>query len=979
MNNDIKINGPLRSQSNDNGKSVLIKEPVIGIVKDNIDANRTGEIKVYIPNFGSMNIDDSNSWTPVRYAMPYYGLTKPVSTGDGYGEYVGNSHSYGMWFPAPDIGTQVLCIFVNGSIERGYYIGCIPEPTALQMIPAIGAVTGVVLNEGEASSYGASPKLPTTNINTNDKNKANSNEFLKEGKPLHSYHAATFNRQGILRDAIRGPISSSAQRESPSRVAGMSTPGRPIYEGGLKDNEVKGKAASKDNASLKIIGRRGGHTFVMDDGDIEGKDQLMRLRTPNGHQIMMNDSNEVLSIMHSNGLSYIELGKEGTIDIYGTNSINFRTNGDFNIHADRNINLNAKEQVNINSKNLFSNTDESTSFRSGTTFATYSVGNYTIKTDASYGAMASGNASLNSSGLTYINGGRINLNTGSPSLTPDKIKPPTLSAHTDTVYDSEKGYLASPGKLTSIVSRAPAHFPWEAAGKGIAIDIKLDAPETTTSVPTMASDVAPSKTTSPALISTVSSSIKTPLGEATKAVTSQMAVNAATGLASEAVKTGMGIVDTANGKLAVVGALAQTPKELGALLKPGSDIAIQKAIDSGADISKAMPSAVFSGKDGVNNLNALTKDNTAAVNTFTSSLDEAKKKLISTGVLKGNETSTSGATGLVLAGAVMGADNVTKSVGTYIRSLPAIGSTIGESLKSIDTGVNGAIAKLNSVNSLTGVLPTSVGNALNGLTAKIGIPAALGALTSLKGNLSSLAGMGDFAAKTAQSLSSSVESLSNKLFDGIKNSIPKLPSGKLLDLSGPENKIKEVGDLTSGAMNSLTSTANGLMDGIKLPNALTGTNPLSAVATAASESIKGAVNTVTNGTLSEGIGGISKTLSSVGGAAGAIGLTSISANLNSAKALLSGAQSAINGVNKLSSALDKLPALPPAGLDKMAKDMFGSKASELENALKSFGDGIKVPTLASGTVKLDSLVSQSAKLLGNPKIPPIPMGDGTST
>ena len=44
------------------------------------------------------------------------------------------------------------------------------------------------------------------------------------------------NQQGIIRDPIRGPISSSASREPASRVGwGVSTPGRPIYEGGYDD------------------------------------------------------------------------------------------------------------------------------------------------------------------------------------------------------------------------------------------------------------------------------------------------------------------------------------------------------------------------------------------------------------------------------------------------------------------------------------------------------------------------------------------------------------------------------------------------------------------------------------------------------------------------------------------------------------------------------------------------------------------------
>ena len=100
--------------------------------------------------------------------------------------------------------------------------------------------------------------------------------------------------------------------------------------------------------TIDVVTRRGGHSLVMDDGDIIGRDQLIRLRTALGHQILMSDDGQMLSILHSNGQTYIELGKEGTVDLYATNSVNVRTQGDLNLHADNDINLNAKN-VNLNS------------------------------------------------------------------------------------------------------------------------------------------------------------------------------------------------------------------------------------------------------------------------------------------------------------------------------------------------------------------------------------------------------------------------------------------------------------------------------------------------------------------------------------------------------------------------------------------------------------------------------------------------------
>jgi uncharacterized protein (DUF2345 family) len=61
----------------------------------------------------------------------------------------------------------------------------------------------------------------------------------------------------------------------------------------------------------------------------------------------MSDDGQCLHIIHANGQSWVELGKEGTIDMYATNSVNIRTQGDLNLHADNNININAKNDLNI--------------------------------------------------------------------------------------------------------------------------------------------------------------------------------------------------------------------------------------------------------------------------------------------------------------------------------------------------------------------------------------------------------------------------------------------------------------------------------------------------------------------------------------------------------------------------------------------------------------------------------------------------------
>ena len=147
-----KAKGSLKRSSPYGGGANPRMTPVIGIVKDNADNTRSGRIQVYLQDNSGRDPEDIDNWRTVRFLSPFFGLTRATASNEGNGTYKGNSSSYGMWFSPPDIGTEVLCLFVNGDLNEGYYIGCVPEPDALHMVPAIGAATKIVPNAGEAKS-----------------------------------------------------------------------------------------------------------------------------------------------------------------------------------------------------------------------------------------------------------------------------------------------------------------------------------------------------------------------------------------------------------------------------------------------------------------------------------------------------------------------------------------------------------------------------------------------------------------------------------------------------------------------------------------------------------------------------------------------------------------------------------------------------------------------------------------------------------
>lgn len=453
--------------------------PFIGVVVNNIDNTRSGRLQVWIAEFGATTADgapdltDDSLWRTVDFVSPFYGTTEKTSTSVGPGSYPGNQQSYGMWFTPPDMGTRVICFFVAGDPAQGYYTGCVPEIGLNHMLPAIGAAPKsqyVPGNKAQTAYFANASQLPVTEINSENSQVSDSPRFFAQPKPVHSVQAAIYFQQGLDNDSERGPIGSSAQRESPSTVYGISTPGKPIYAGGLDPDTIRKQldAGTVKPQDVQVIGRYGGHTLVMDDGDLDGNNALFRMRSAKGHQVMMNDSADFIYIAHANGQTWIELGVEGTVDVYSTNSVNVRTEGTINLHADKDINMYAGGNISMKS-------GAATNIGAVTTMNLAAEAGMTLYSTAALGVRSDGSLSLQGSTSSWQGGtklalkaGRIDLNGGSAkTVTPPKLYPKrTLD---DTSFDNSTGWKVKTGALESIVTRAPTHEPYRYHNQGVSV------------------------------------------------------------------------------------------------------------------------------------------------------------------------------------------------------------------------------------------------------------------------------------------------------------------------------------------------------------------------------------------------------------------------------------------------------------------------------------------------------------------------------
>jgi hypothetical protein len=814
MSENIERNrGRPQSYKFDRGGTPTEFGPYIGKVKNNTDDTRTGTLKVYIKEFAGPNEDDEKLWKTVRYVPPFYGYTPRNNTtgSGGAGSYTGNQNSYGMWFVPPDLGIEVMCFFVGGDPDKGYWVGCVPQNGVTQMLPAIGAVKNfkTQTNEQKTLTSGAQAKqLPVVELNNENNTLKDNPRFWTLEKPVHSYVFAVLANQGLLGDTIRGPITSSAQRETPSSSYGIITPGRPIYQGGLTEEDVRKKVQSGQTslADIKIEGRRGGHSIVLDDGDLEGFDNLIRIRTAKGHQITMSDDGDCFYIIHANGQTWIEMGTEGTVDVYSTNSVNVRTQGTLNLHSDKEININAGELLNIRAKNLQIESEKNTSFSAGGPFLIYGQKSISLFSDQLLGLKCL-RGSWDAGVQLGLKAVRIDLN--GPFNADLVAAPPPITKFSldDVKFSPSQGWIKGSDKIDTICSRAPTHEPYPYHNKGV---------QQQTSILSGGGSTFPAPDAAGALLSAAGTSVPSPVNvgqilKQTKAsAIGKLSVGDVTALTAQAkasVSQAADVIDVAKG----IGEYGFQPAQLevAGLIKPGTintlaqQIQInppfptqadneesEKLVAQGIDItpdfvaqSKKLTDAlrsptVWTGKDGVSNLDNFLQNPTLQTLTQQTLMEKSYTGLQTAGIVLGTETPS------VLGSLLQPATKYgVGSVATWIESTS---TGLGNNLSSI-TGNFGNLGGVNAgINNLAGSVTGGINQTLDNISRDLSntVSNALGGSGSNPlNNLVGGASGGLQIQLNSANLGSQLSSLSGQLSGKFSN-LGATAGGQLNNLAG---------------------------------------------------------------------------------------------------------------------------------------------------------------------------------------------------
>lgn len=445
----------------------------VGIVKQIDTSTSTGRLLVYVKQLGGPDPNDPSNWKLVSYASPYFGQTTGKSSAefakanDNLNTFLNTSQTYGFFMVPPDIGNQVLCCFIPGTVE-GYWFACINKSASIYMTPAIGAVEHRLIDPVSIRESGftldESKKYPVSEWNDNLE-KGYSKPTKEVPKPLHVYKTAQLLIQGLDGDEVRGTITSSSQRDPISSVFGFSTPGRPIppQDPSLDPNLATKLASGNFNPSnFKVSARVGGHTMVMDDGDIYGKNNLVRLKSSNGHQILMHDTEGIIYISNASGTAWVELSKEGDILIYGARDMSVRTSGNLMMHSDKSISFFAKEDINFaTTKNL--NVEAQEINQTALVKMALFGKKMTMKSSSTFDVVSMSTLRAKSTGKMSLNGSTIALNGSGNSpnidnptllkkyLLPDVAAVPNGPVVQQVVYD---------GVLFTTNYKVPTHEPY---------------------------------------------------------------------------------------------------------------------------------------------------------------------------------------------------------------------------------------------------------------------------------------------------------------------------------------------------------------------------------------------------------------------------------------------------------------------------------------------------------------------------------------
>ena len=353
--------------------------------------------------------------------------------------------------------------------------------------------------------------LPVYNFNPD---RRTNNQFTGKSQP--QINTTTQSRSAAAGYGVspnQDPQSSPANR-TPSSVQAISSPGPKITDNhGVGGNHPttntstmqyngtvlpsgQAQVGSKENPYTTQTQRFGGHSITFDDGDASGKNEHLTIKTRTGSKIVLNDTKGLIHIATGDGNTWMELTKDGKLDIYARDSVSIHTQNDFNFYADKDINFEAGKDVNIkaNGKLKAEGSKAITMYSPDNIKMEGSYGGIYFKTDFMFAVKSGDEISLDSNKEFILNGKPLRINS----------KP------------GHKGYSITPfttsskwGAPNSSIPRIPMPQPWAGQENSKVDPAEDNVCRATTTPPFTQAGTSPRAPAAPQQVSSLSQNIPT--------------------------------------------------------------------------------------------------------------------------------------------------------------------------------------------------------------------------------------------------------------------------------------------------------------------------------------------------------------------------------------------------------------------------------------------------------------------------------------
>lgn len=445
----------------------------IGRVIDTNDPQENGRIRVFVPAFGDQ---DNYEVDQIPWALDGTGnkgstnrIARGIST-SGEAIYSTGQVAYGM-NNIPKIGANAIVFCLDGNPNTRVWMGTIA-----------GQFLNATLPHGRYTGTAGSFKGPLSSNNT-------------PLEPLYSNQQTAFDVPSVSHNyewETRAVDFQAAAvpKQIKNQIAGTDTTNTNGYAQSRDQLAEKGELDSQ----VYSWNTPGFHAISMDD---RINNQRVRIRTTNGTQIILDDTNERIYINTALGNNWIELDQTGNIDVYSAKRISFTSdmdinftaggtfrvqanngiylnangtggvvgieaNGDVNVFGNQNIRMHANQQLNcdanqdINLKtnqNIRTFSSQQTLISSGQNMSLASNQNVNIQSGSQMNLLSGSSLNITSGAILNLSGGSGLYETAPVIHQNGPVAQPAQPA-------TDSNASPSNAQISLVPNRIPSHEPW---------------------------------------------------------------------------------------------------------------------------------------------------------------------------------------------------------------------------------------------------------------------------------------------------------------------------------------------------------------------------------------------------------------------------------------------------------------------------------------------------------------------------------------